>query len=206
MAFIEGKKPVRDLIGRTAGRVGFAVMVTDRDEMVRDGLPQLDVIDRLGAQSALTVQAFWEGDADLDAEEDDGGPVDRELNAFPAAFLVPVDAEGTAALINGRPCSLYAPRQSRPGELALDEPAPYESFSEEDADALKSWEVLVIGGALFACECLIAARHGTVGFCGDQRRHLTLDPAPLIARLLDAGATEDRGLAHAMNVCRGEFA
>lgn len=186
-------------------RVGFAVMVTGREEMVRDGLPQLDVIDRAGAQSALTVQAFWEGDADLDAEDDDG-PADRELNAFPAAFLVPVGAEGKAALINGRPCSLYAPRQSRPGELALDEPEPYESFSEEDADALKSWEVLVAGGALFACECLIAARHGTVGFSGDQRRHLALDPAPLLAKLLDAGAAEDRGLAHAMNVCRGEFA
>lgn len=213
MAFIEGDKPLSELVGKTAGRVGFAVMVTGRQEMVRDGLPQLDVIDRAGAESSLTVQPFWEGDAegdtDLDAEGEageDNEEADREVNAFPAAFLVPVDAGGKAALINGRPCSLYAPRQARPGELALDEPAPYESFPEEDADALKSWEVLVVGGALFACECLIAARNGTVGFRGDQSRHLKLDPAPLLAKLLEDGEANTHGLAHAMNVCREEFA
>ena len=66
-------------------------------------------------------------------------------------------------------------------------------------------QIAVLGGALFAIECLLAARNGRGAADGEPTDHLELEISPLIELLMKRGKARRVGLLAAMEKCKAEF-
>lgn len=165
-------------------RVGYAVLRMDRPEIERHGLPQLSIMDKTGAMASIHVQPFWEEEG--------------HVHAFPRMWMVPLRADGRAALpARGNPY-LATPGASA-GSMVL-----HESRSKVGEATEKSTRE-ILGGALFVICCLNAVSRGLVGYEGEPSLQISLRIEKLKERLERKGKASRAGLGHALTVCREEF-
>lgn len=204
MAFIEGDKPVtQEIVGANVGRVGFAVMVSDHEQMQREELPQVEVLKAANAASLLTIQPFWEH-YDPSPPPHDPDATQGDVCAFPAAFAIPVKADGRASLLDGKPTSIQSP-YSDPGYCLLETDDDRSDCSEAELESVERFDKVVLGGALFAIECLIGTVNGRGLVEGDPTGHLELETSALIELLMKRGKAKRDGLFAAMHACRADF-
>lgn len=204
MAFIEGDKPInQEIVGANVGRVGFAVMVSSYEQVQREELPQLEVLKAANAALLLSVQPFWEHYG-LEPPPHDPEAGEGDVCAFPVAFAIPVRADGRASLLDGKPTAIQSP-YSDPGYCILETDDDRGDCSEAKLRAVERVDKVVVGGALFAIECLIGAINGRGSVEGEPESYLTLEIDGLIELLMKRGKARKGGLFAAMHACRDDF-
>ena len=204
MAFIEGQKPInRQIIGANVGKIGFAIMVSDYEQMRREELPQLEVLEAANAALLLTIQPFWEHYGP-EPPPHDPEAIEGDVCAFPVAFAIPVRTDGRASLLDDKPTTIDSPH-SDPGYCVLETDDDRSDCSEEELRAVEHVDKVVLGGPLFAIGCLIAAVNGRGSVEGAPDSYLKLEIDSLIELLMKRGKAKRDGLFAAMDACRAEF-
>lgn len=204
MVFIEGDKPLtQEIIGANAGKIGFAVMVSDYEQMQHEDLPQAEFLKAANAALLLTVHPFWEHYGP-EPPPHDPGAAEGDVCAFPVAFAIPVKADGRASLVDGKPTTIQSPH-SDPGYCILETEDDRSDCSEAELRAVERLDKVVLGGPLFAINCLIGAINGRGSVEGEPDSYLKLEIDSLIELLMKRGKAKRDGLFAAMHACRAEF-
>lgn len=206
MAFIEGKKPLnQEMIGANAGRIGFAVIAASYEQIGSEGMPQVELLGQANAATLLTIQPFWEHygpePPPHDPEANEG-----DVCAFPVAFAVPVRADGRASLVGGKLTTILSP-EADPERCVLEVEDDRGDCSQEELEAVEHVDKVVLGGALFTIECLLAAINGRGSIDGDPAGYMEVEisASALIELLMKRGKAKRVGLMAAMQSCRAEF-
>lgn len=196
--FIEGARPARPgVFGEGAAfgsRVGFALQAATRDRVQREELPHFGLLALTRAPAFVSAQLFWEDAA-------------TEVRTFPAAFVLPVDPRGRAALIGTEPAAILAPGGT---------PYAYVADPAAGRDDYHDISRLAIAGALFTLSALAAAPAGLVGLRPEagpaprgrhpeHRYDAVMDTTLLADRLQRRGKAARRGLAAAIQTIAREI-
>lgn len=189
MVFIEGRAPERSPFAESNGRVGFAVMKTDRETAKAQGLQgELELLKATKAGSTLRIQPFWE--------------FGEQIQTTPVSWHVPVKLDGRPSVSRAAPHPVISYGSPELCEIVLPE-------GDDTPREVRLATVDMLGGALFGICCMSAVRpepdEGLVRWSGQPPQDAALDVGPLAQDLRDRGKADRLGLAHAMAVCRKDF-